>query len=79
MNRPPKYYVVPIGSRSKPCTGPTCKNVVWWIRTPTGAHLPVDCSVEGGKAPTANEDGIGVSEWGTCADAKYFAARKATR
>lgn len=67
-----KFLTVPPGTKAKPCRGPTCTAVLYWIETERGRRMPVDCAVDGGRAPTATEAGQGVSHFATCRDADRF-------
>lgn len=83
-----KFYTVPAGSQSTLCRGETCGKRIWFIRTPNGKALPVDCDCEGGKRPSDTNDpgqidlltgggasvydGLGCSHFLTCSDADTF-------
>lgn len=84
----PKFFTVPAGTPSRLCKGPTCGQRVYWIQTPKGRRMPVDCDVDGGVRPTAlhdprqldafgtevvvRHDGRGRSHFETCKDAAKF-------
>ena len=76
------WYTVPAGTREVECRG--CKEPIYWITTPKGAKLPVDCSVDGAWAPTdarstTQSDGHGVSHFQTCSKAAQFSGKGRTR
>lgn len=71
-----KYYEVPIGTRSRPCNGDTCQQLVYFIKSPkSGKPLPIDCDVDGGSEPTSTAPGRGVSHFVTCPDRDRFKTR----
>jgi hypothetical protein len=82
-----KFYAVPAGTRPTTCKGQTCGKRCYWIRTPTGRPLLIDCDVEGGAHPSAStdtsqtdlldgatavHDGRGVSHFQACVNADRF-------
>lgn len=74
-------FTVPAGSPSSRCNGPDCDARVFWVVTnpkpPKKARrMLVDCSVPGGREPTATEPGEGVSHFATCPNADQFRRRK---
>lgn len=52
------FYDVPAGTRPTTCRGPQCQARMYWITTPYGSRVPVDCDVDGGRRPseTAHRD-----------------------
>lgn len=72
----PQWYDVPANTRPSECNAPKCKAVMYWITTPRGAKMPIDCDEPGGYEPTSVHDGRGVAHWGTCADPEYFRRKK---
>ncbi len=82
------FYSVPPGTPASKCRGANCGKTVFWIMTPRGKMLLVDCDVEGGRRPSAAVDpkqldafsstpereraGRGVSHFTTCPDAAAF-------
>jgi hypothetical protein len=77
MARP--TYVVPAGTKAKPCAEETCKKPIYFAKKvglPDEKLHPMDCDEKyGGKAPTDTEDGVGVSHFGTCTRPQRFARR----
>lgn len=82
-----RIYSVPPGTKPTRCKGPNCGKLVYWIRTPNGRPLLVDCDVEGGTRPSEARDpkqlsllsattdvreGFGVSHFTNCPDAERF-------
>jgi hypothetical protein len=70
--RAPILFDVPAGTRSTRCA--SCNKVIYFILTPAGKRMPVDCDVEGGNAPSSRGSvtqfhGRGVSHFATCAHA----------
>lgn len=81
--RAPRWEIVPKGTPMSVCQGHkkpggTCHAVIYWIERPRAggkpgtARVPVDCDVEGGVTPDSLTDGVGVSHFATCPDAKNF-------
>ena len=73
-----QWYDVPAGTREAECRG--CAAPIYWITTPKGAKLPVDCSVDGAWSPsdtrgTTPHDGHGVSHFQTCSKVGQFSGR----
>lgn len=69
------YYGVPAGTRASQCNGRTCRAVIFWIEKPDGKRMPVDCDVQDGEEPTAEDAGRGVSHFTTCPDVGQFSGR----
>lgn len=70
--RAPILFDVAAGTPSAQCR--SCHKVIYWITTPAGKQMPVDCDVEGGQAPSTRGSvtqfhGRGVSHFATCAHA----------
>jgi len=71
MSRPPLLYYVPPGTPVKICDG--CPARIYWIVTPKGKKMPVDCYAGAGcEVPTDQRPGRGVSHFITCPDADRF-------
>ena len=60
------WFDIPAFTHSSQCR--SCKAVVYWVLTPAGKRMPVDCDVDGGHEPTIYEPGHGVSHFSTCPD-----------
>jgi len=77
------WYNVPAGTREAECRG--CGEAVYWIITPKGSKLPVDCdSVVGAYAPSGafgdgQHEGRGVSHFQTCIKAADFSGKGRSR
>lgn len=77
------WYNVPAGTREAECRG--CGEPIYWITTPRGSKLPVDCdSVPGAHVPsearsTTQHDGRGVSHFQTCMKAADFSSKGRSR
>lgn len=83
--KPPTLYPIPAISRRARCTGQKCDAVVWWVE---GRRFPISASVaHGGFSPGAPipelysklldpGDGLGISHFVDCPDAKTFSHRK---
>jgi hypothetical protein len=69
----PTTYDVPKGTREAECRG--CGDPIYWITTPKGSKMPVDCEPVGYFPPSDREDGRGVSHFTTCAKANEFSGR----
>lgn len=83
-----RFHTVPAGTKPSQCNGSTCRATIYWIRTPEGRAIPIDCDVEGGEPPSDTNDrnqldafsggsafvfeGRGVSHFTTCPDADEF-------
>ena len=77
MTRPPLFFEVPAGTRPSTCKG--CDAAIYWIKTASGANMPIDCDVEGGQEPSAPDvapsfalPGRGISHHATCPQAERF-------
>lgn len=83
----PTMYVIPAGTKSVPCRGPTCHARIYFVRTPNGRIVPVSVDGEGCKRPSETKDadqgdllggptlvydGLGVSHFTDCPDADSF-------
>jgi hypothetical protein len=62
--RVPVRFEIPPSTLAVVCSGPRCKDRVYWVTTKTGKHMPV------------SEDGS--PHWATCVDAPSF-RRKAAK
>lgn len=70
--RPPTYFTVPAGTREAECK--SCHATIYFVTTPKGKQMPVDCEPEGCYEPSIlaemagdpDFDGKGVSHFGTC-------------
>jgi len=69
----PSLTEIPIGTRAATCSG--CGATIYWIVTPKGARSPLSIAIEGGKAPTATEPGLGASHFIDCPAASRFHKR----
>lgn len=67
-------FDVPASTPSFPCR--SCGKRCHWIRTAKGIPMLVDTDVEGGRAPTAREPGLGQSHFATCPDADKMRKRR---
>lgn len=71
---------VPIGSPSRVCG---CGRLFYFVETPRKdggvTRTPVDCNVEGGKAPTAEGPGRGANHFSNCALSTLYRKPKAKR
>lgn len=65
-------YAIPIGTPASVCKAVTCRKRIFWIKTGKGNPMPIDVNVEGGKAPTGREPGLGLPHWATCPEAGTF-------
>ena len=68
-----RLITVPLGTEAARCRG--CNAVIYWVKTPRGKNMPVDCNQETGIAPTRSSPGQGVPHWGTCPKAAEFHRR----
>lgn len=79
-DRAPKFYEVPAQTNAATCTGPNCRKEIYWIRTPAGRSMPIDCHAgEGCLPPTSERPGAGVPHFGTCPDVKRFERKGAAK
>lgn len=66
---------IPKGTPSSKCRGARCSERIYFVgKQPVSIH-PWS-SVAEGIAPTAEEDGAGISHFANCIDAPKFGARK---
>lgn len=67
---------IPAGTRGRPCTGPTCREMIFDVgRRPVSIAPYVVDGVERapvGYAPTDTIDGIGISHFANCPDRNNF-------
>jgi len=72
---------VPAGSSSSTCRGKGCGALIFWVERPGKSkpgvpvktvRVPVDCSVHGGRAPTADVNGKGINHFQSCPAANRF-------
>lgn len=68
-------YDVPAGTPRKHCRNDACKMPGFWIKTPKGSALLIDCDVPGGVRPLSDVPGKGISHFLTCKDPKPFSGR----
>lgn len=67
------WFDVPAGTKPSECR--SCRATIYWIETPNGKRMPVDCDVDGGSEPwkgvpgDGERDGHGVSHFATCEQA----------
>lgn len=79
----PQHYEVPIGTQPSKCRGTGCGATIYFVRTPRGSMMPIDCDhctkecchpTEG--APLFGEvddsPGRGVPHFATCPAADEF-------
>lgn len=77
MNARARVYTVPAGTREATCRG--CDAPIYWITNEHDKKVPIDCDAEGAYAPTAREDGAGVSHFTTCPEANRFSGQSRRR
>lgn len=71
MSGAPKLFPVPAGTKVSACR--SCQKPIYWVENPaTQRRSPVDCAPDGCQAPTATDEGRGVSHFGTCPDAAQW-------
>jgi hypothetical protein len=68
VSRAPEWLIVLAGAVGETCRGADCQRTIYFNATNT----PVDCSVAGGRIPTATEDGRGFNHFLTCPNADQF-------
>jgi hypothetical protein len=82
MPRPPQFFEVPKKTQPRPCA--SCRATVYWIITPAGKRMPIDCDTArvlartgepGAVAPTVEQPGRGISHFVTCKDAELWRKR----
>lgn len=68
------FFPVPAHIQQGECR--SCHAPIYWVRTTSGKHMPVDCDVEGGRRPFVPvpgdgepQAGLGVSHFATCSNA----------
>jgi hypothetical protein len=84
--KPPTLYPIPANSRREHCKGEHCGMLVYWVE---GRKFPISADIDRGfhpntDAPIPKElaallqpgDGLGVSHFVNCPDAKTFSHRK---
>jgi hypothetical protein len=71
------WFPVPAGTPAASCR--SCDEEVYWITTANDRKMPVDCTVEGGHAPTDRDPGQGVSHFATCPDRDRWRGPRAKR
>lgn len=73
-NKPagPTMYPIPAGTPMTACRSDACGAGCYWVDAPTGKRMLVSADPPGCLAPTAKEDGIGVSHFTNCVDADKF-------
>jgi len=77
MSRPRLFYYVPPATPVKTCDG--CPARIYWITTPKGKRMPIDCHAgEGCQPPTDERPGSGVPHFVTCPAANRFRKRPTT-
>jgi len=72
-------FRIPWSTHVETCRRPSCKMIVWWVKTKRGKWMIVDCSIpnvtlEPDKALHA--DGIGAAHWGQCKDQEWVRGHK---
>lgn len=73
----PQSYEVPAGTSASRCRAESCRAEIFWIETPAGKKLPIDCGPKAdGVTPTETRAGRGVPHWATCPAADSFRRRK---
>lgn len=69
----PHYVTVPAGTPVRACDGPRCRKPIYWVETPAGKRMPVDCAFDDNcRPPARREDGRGVSHHASCVDVDRF-------
>lgn len=87
----PRWYEVPADARPVTCRSAACGATMYFVATPYGTRVPVDCDVEGGRRPHPGSDpsqaglfddgqapaqpGRGVSHYLTCLEPELFSRR----
>lgn len=72
----PIFFSVPKGTAPAVCKAASCRKAIWWIITGSGARMPLDVDVPGGKPPTKMLPGQGIPHWITCPESKSFKKKK---
>ena len=60
----PAIMHVPAGATGFRCR--FCEATVFFVITPRGRRMPVNCDVEGGRRPTATDHGSGATHFADC-------------
>lgn len=68
---------IPAGTRSRPCNGATCRELIYDVgKTPVSIapyfNKHGEQKVPAGIAPTATEDGAGINHFSNCPDRQKF-------
>lgn len=63
---PPVVYEIPAGTPLDQCR--SCKEPIYWIKTPAGRRMPVDPK----PGPEGGDTFTGTSHFATCKDAKAW-------
>lgn len=74
-HRQPTAYVIPRGTRGRPCWGKTCKKLIYLVPNADGGKRPLSVNTElhpQCAAPTADADGRGVLHFIDCPDRNDF-------
>lgn len=89
-----RWFAVPAGTPPSRCGGSTCHAPIYWVTDENGRRVPVDCSVDGGHAPSETNDrsqldafapsvavheGRGVHHMGECPNADEFSRKAVAR
>lgn len=53
-----RFYGVPAGTPASTCKVEGCGKRIYWITTPYGSRVPVDCDGEGGRRPSETNDRV---------------------
>jgi hypothetical protein len=69
-----RWITVPAGTRSTTCRGTTCGMRIYFVRSPAGRIVPVDCDCPGGKRPSESKD-VGQLDMLIGGDAQVFNGR----
>lgn len=70
-----RIWTVPAGTPAGRCRG--CDRVIYFVKTKK-SRMPIDCSVEEGRTPTAVSPGEGIPHWATCPNAERFRTKRST-
>lgn len=68
-----RQWAVPASAEQTHCT--KCHAAIYFVRTPKGAQMPVDCNGSNGREPALGMDGVGVSHFETCPHANFYSGR----
>lgn len=66
------FFTVPKGTPPAVCKASVCRKPIYFITTPAGKQMPIDCDAEGGARPTKLLPGRGQPHWGTCVAREQF-------